>query len=124
MSKESVGLGTMVLGLVLLIASFWWSGSSDPPSSWDDKSAQAYYEAGKKLHDMSFQTKRNSAAPRPGENTVTAEELAAQKKIFEDQQAVLDGARHGRTRTSWVMFGAGIALTMVGLFATKLSGSD
>lgn len=122
MSKEYVSLGAMLVGLVLLGCSFWWSSSDDPPSSWTDEEAQAYLDTGVELHDMTFKVRRNGPPPKPGDRSaVTKEEVAAKQKLFDEKQAKLDSARNGRKRSSWVMFGAGVVLTMGGLFVHKLN---
>ena len=122
MTKESLSLGAMVLGLLLLATSFWWSSSTEPPGDWKDEDAQAYLDNGAKLHEMVFKVRRNGPQLKAGsDSTVSDAELAAQRKVFEEQQAKLDGARYGRKRSSWVMFGVGIVLTVGGLFAHKLS---
>lgn len=124
MSKETLSLSAMLLGLVLLAASFWWGNSQEPPSSWSEADAQKYQDTSGSLHEAVFKVRRNSKPPKPGDSpAVSPEELEALQKTFDEQKSELDSARHGRKYTSWIMRGVGIVLTVGGLFGHKI-GSE
>lgn len=113
-----MSLTSVVVGLLLLGASIYWSSSDAPPITYTDEEARAYLQEGGKLHDMSFKTRPVGRAKAP---EVSAEELAEQKRKFEAEKANLASARASTSVTSWVMFGSGLVLTVGGLFAHKLT---
>jgi hypothetical protein len=120
MSKESAGLTAVVVGLVLLAASMYWSGGSDKvPMGFTEEEAAAYLDAGASLHDKAFQSK-----PGPGQKkaTVSQEELAALKEKFAEQKANLDSTRSTAKLTSWILMGLGLVATVGGLFVVKAAG--
>ncbi len=77
----------------------------------------------RKLHDMSFQVRRNGPTGKNAPKGVSPEELAAQKKRYEEKRSELESAQNYRYWTSWTMFVFGLVLTVGGLFVNKLAGS-
>lgn len=122
MTTETKSLSAIVVGLVLLIVAFFWSGSSTPPSSWTEEDAKAYIEAGSKLHDMSFSVRKDNEKPRAGDGKVSREELLAQKAAYEKSRESLESSRSQRKMASWMAFGVGMLLTVGGLFVHKVTG--
>ncbi len=115
-----MSLTSVVVGLLLLGASIYWSSSDAPPITFSDEEARAYLHEGGKLHDMAFKTR---PVGRAKEAEVSAEQLAEQQRKFDDEKASLASTRNNTSRLTWIMFGSGLALTVGGLFAHKLTSA-
>lgn len=114
-----LSLASVVLGLAFLGISMYWGATADaPPITYSDEEAKAYLDNAAKLHDMAFQTKPTGNSKTP---LVTAEQLAEQRKKYEEQKAAVESARSRTEITRWLFMGFGLVFTVGGLFAYKLT---
>ena len=80
MSRQRIGIGGVVLGTALLIASFLWKPAMPKDALWSEDQAMTYQEASTKFHNDIF------------DKTLSEEELAASRAEYEAQRKRLDRA--------------------------------
>jgi hypothetical protein len=110
----------MILGMVCLAASFFWTVVSPSSSGWTPEKAVRMGELTGEVHAMMFQVQAVSTSPKmhAGQNPA---ELKAQLQEKEKELAQLreefEGKRDGPTATARILRWTGIAVIVIGAVA-------
>ena len=103
---KAVCTGFVVLGFILMAASFLWPQLDDGSTTWTDEKAAAYQDVSLQYHNLSFRDLDNE------ENRRQRDETKAQ---FEALKSELDGSRDRGNRVATWMWWSGVVLAAVGV---------
>lgn len=111
---KTLSVGGIVLGVGLIAAGLAWSAFAKPEHFWSPDQAQEFEVARAAMHQLTYETKPNSA-PSGAPPASREAEMELAKRRFEKIDAELSAARVRREET-------GVWLTRMGLAALVVFG--
>jgi hypothetical protein len=117
MPKGTLSIAVMIVGLLLLMSSFFYNSGKHTESAWSEEQAKAHAELGAQVHAKSFE--RDPSKSTGNDPPPDTPELAALREKWEASKAQLDSARDGRKRNGRILLILGIVVTASGVAANR-----
>ena len=100
---QSVGIGGIILGIVLLVAAVAWPMVVPNKAVWNEEKAAGYGTASMTLHRNTF------------DKNISAEELAKSKAAYDELKRELDAAKFRKFGLAKYLRYTGIGISLLGL---------